>query len=92
MACDVEDCGFQMLNDNEMVTSVQEESDSVDDETDEDEDNTTATKVARPVMASGGYDYEMLAVVSRVRVLVSIKTYRAEATAARLMSSSKYFC
>ncbi|GFW58156.1 hypothetical protein TNCV_2743001 [Trichonephila clavipes] len=38
MACDAEDCGFQMLN-NEIVTSMQEESDSVNDETDEDEDN-----------------------------------------------------
>ncbi|PRD34856.1 UNVERIFIED_CONTAM: hypothetical protein NCL1_13359 [Trichonephila clavipes] len=28
-----------MLNDDEIVTSVQEESDPVDDETDEDEDN-----------------------------------------------------
>ncbi|GFY30846.1 uncharacterized protein TNCV_3120061 [Trichonephila clavipes] len=45
MACDAEDCGFQMLNDDEIVTSVQEESDPVDYRTDEDEDNTT--KVAR---------------------------------------------
>ncbi|GFV13016.1 hypothetical protein TNCV_3175511 [Trichonephila clavipes] len=35
MACD---CGFQMLNDDEIVTSVQK-SDHVDSETDEDEDN-----------------------------------------------------
>ncbi|GFW04441.1 uncharacterized protein TNCV_878101 [Trichonephila clavipes] len=33
MACNAEDCGFQMLNDDEIVTSVQEESDPVDDET-----------------------------------------------------------
>ncbi|GFY06187.1 hypothetical protein TNCV_3108661 [Trichonephila clavipes] len=33
-----EDCRFQMQKDEEIVTSVQEESDSVDDETDEDED------------------------------------------------------
>ncbi|GFV35000.1 hypothetical protein TNCV_4020801, partial [Trichonephila clavipes] len=39
MACDAEDCGFQMLNDDEIVTSVQEESSHVDDETDEGEDN-----------------------------------------------------
>ncbi|GFV14070.1 uncharacterized protein TNCV_525461 [Trichonephila clavipes] len=39
MACEAEDCGFQMLNDDEIVTSVQEESDPVDDETDEDENN-----------------------------------------------------
>ncbi|KAK0062605.1 jerky protein, partial [Biomphalaria pfeifferi] len=39
LASDAEDCGFQMLNDDEIVTSVQEESDPVDDETDEDEDN-----------------------------------------------------
>ncbi|GFV60010.1 uncharacterized protein TNCV_1401181 [Trichonephila clavipes] len=31
--------GFQMLNNDEIVTSVQEEFDPVDDETDEDEDN-----------------------------------------------------
>ncbi|PRD34021.1 UNVERIFIED_CONTAM: hypothetical protein NCL1_15866 [Trichonephila clavipes] len=46
IACDAEDCKFQMLNDDEIVTSVQEESDPVDDETDEDEDNHN-TKVAR---------------------------------------------
>ncbi|GFW15577.1 uncharacterized protein TNCV_4657171 [Trichonephila clavipes] len=34
MTCDAEDCGFQMLNDDEIVTSVQEESDTIDDETD----------------------------------------------------------
>ncbi|GFX66952.1 uncharacterized protein TNCV_4180771 [Trichonephila clavipes] len=34
-----ENCGFQMLDDDEIVTFVQEESDPVDDETDEDEDN-----------------------------------------------------
>ncbi|GFV81775.1 uncharacterized protein TNCV_1056641 [Trichonephila clavipes] len=39
MACDAEDCGFQMLNDDEIVNSVQEESDPIDEETDEDEDN-----------------------------------------------------
>ncbi|GFV83402.1 uncharacterized protein TNCV_3055491 [Trichonephila clavipes] len=44
MACDAEDCGFQMLNDDEIVTSVQEESDPVDDEMDEDEDNNENSK------------------------------------------------
>ncbi|GFX61677.1 hypothetical protein TNCV_2591201 [Trichonephila clavipes] len=39
MASDAEDCGFQTLNDEEIVNSVQEESDHVDNETDEDEDN-----------------------------------------------------
>ncbi|GFT84509.1 uncharacterized protein TNCV_3672111 [Trichonephila clavipes] len=39
MTCDAEDCGFQMLNNDEIVTSVQEEFYPVDDETDEDEDN-----------------------------------------------------
>ncbi|PRD35601.1 UNVERIFIED_CONTAM: hypothetical protein NCL1_11077 [Trichonephila clavipes] len=39
MACDAEDCGFQMLNDDEIGTSAQEESEPVDDETDEDEDS-----------------------------------------------------
>ncbi|GFT19510.1 hypothetical protein TNCV_2534041 [Trichonephila clavipes] len=38
MAYNAEDCGFQTLNDDEIVSSVQEESDPVDDETDEDED------------------------------------------------------
>ncbi|GFW16020.1 uncharacterized protein TNCV_4432931 [Trichonephila clavipes] len=38
MACDAEDCIFQMLSDNEIVISMQENSDPVDDEADEDED------------------------------------------------------
>ncbi|PRD31116.1 UNVERIFIED_CONTAM: hypothetical protein NCL1_24369 [Trichonephila clavipes] len=39
MACDAEDCGFQMINDDEIVTSVQKESNPVDDEMDGDEDS-----------------------------------------------------
>ncbi|GFX39548.1 uncharacterized protein TNCV_2102941 [Trichonephila clavipes] len=39
MVCDAEDCKFQMLNGDEIVTSVQEEYDPIDDETDEQEDN-----------------------------------------------------
>ncbi|GFV59975.1 hypothetical protein TNCV_4183451 [Trichonephila clavipes] len=39
MTCDAEGYGFQMLNDDEIVTSVPEESDPVDKETDEDEGN-----------------------------------------------------
>ncbi|GFY10400.1 hypothetical protein TNCV_1462901 [Trichonephila clavipes] len=39
MACDAEDCGFQMLHDDEIVISVQEEYYSVGDEMDEDENN-----------------------------------------------------
>ncbi|GFV44257.1 uncharacterized protein TNCV_754651 [Trichonephila clavipes] len=42
MACDAEGCGFQMLNDDEIVTSIP---DPFDDETDEYKDNTT--RVAR---------------------------------------------
>ncbi|GFW50488.1 hypothetical protein TNCV_2887911 [Trichonephila clavipes] len=42
MECDAEDCGFQMLNNDEIATSVQEESDPVDDETEEDEDNNNS--------------------------------------------------
>ncbi|GFY10112.1 hypothetical protein TNCV_1946571 [Trichonephila clavipes] len=44
MECDTEDYGFQMLNDDKIVTSVQEESDSVDDEMDEDEDDNESSK------------------------------------------------
>ncbi|GFV65328.1 uncharacterized protein TNCV_4573281 [Trichonephila clavipes] len=44
MTCDAEDCGFQMLNDDKSVTSLQEEFDPVDDETDEDEDNNESSK------------------------------------------------
>ncbi|GFX76254.1 uncharacterized protein TNCV_4036551 [Trichonephila clavipes] len=33
MACDAKDCGFQMLNDDEIVTFVQEQSGHVDNET-----------------------------------------------------------
>ncbi|GFV65717.1 uncharacterized protein TNCV_4153531 [Trichonephila clavipes] len=44
MAYDAEDCGFQMLNGEEVVTFVQEESEPVDDETDEDEDNNNRSR------------------------------------------------
>ncbi|GFX22306.1 uncharacterized protein TNCV_2951471 [Trichonephila clavipes] len=43
-ACNVEDCGFQMLNADEIMTSVREESNPVDDETNEDEDNNKSSK------------------------------------------------
>ncbi|GFV15278.1 hypothetical protein TNCV_3039271 [Trichonephila clavipes] len=51
MACDGEDCGFQMLNVDEIVSSVQEESDPVDDETDEDEDNNNNESSKGPLNA-----------------------------------------
>ncbi|GFV12338.1 hypothetical protein TNCV_1538331 [Trichonephila clavipes] len=47
MACDTKDCGFQMLNDDEIMTSVQE-SDPVDDETDGDEDNNSNERSKDP--------------------------------------------
>ncbi|GFV93229.1 uncharacterized protein TNCV_385931 [Trichonephila clavipes] len=43
MACDAEDCRFQMLNHDEIVTYVQGKSDSVDDE-DEDNNNNESSK------------------------------------------------
>ncbi|GFU66438.1 uncharacterized protein TNCV_3806811 [Trichonephila clavipes] len=42
MACEAEVCGFQLLNDDEIVTSMQEESDPVNDETDEAESNNNS--------------------------------------------------
>ncbi|GFX00509.1 hypothetical protein TNCV_2235161 [Trichonephila clavipes] len=39
MVCELEDCEFQRLNDDEIVNFLQKESDLVDDETVEDEDN-----------------------------------------------------
>ncbi|GFU23747.1 uncharacterized protein TNCV_2341341 [Trichonephila clavipes] len=46
MTCDAEDYGFQMLNDDEIVTSVQEESDYIDNETDKvkDENSNESSK------------------------------------------------
>ncbi|GFT71411.1 uncharacterized protein TNCV_970871 [Trichonephila clavipes] len=52
MACDAEGCGFQMLNDDEIVTSVQEESKPVDDETDEDENNNNNESIKGPSNAN----------------------------------------
>ncbi|GFT15763.1 uncharacterized protein TNCV_4943151 [Trichonephila clavipes] len=52
MACDAEDCGFQMLNDDEIVTSVQEESYPVDNETDEDENNNNNESSKSPSNAN----------------------------------------
>ncbi|GFU03174.1 uncharacterized protein TNCV_2720761 [Trichonephila clavipes] len=48
MACDAEDCGFQMRNDEEIVTSMQEESNPVDNETDEDENNNNNESIRGP--------------------------------------------
>ncbi|GFW14269.1 uncharacterized protein TNCV_3548581 [Trichonephila clavipes] len=53
MACDKKDCGFHMLNDDEIVTSVQEESNPVDDETDENEDNSNNESRKGPSNADG---------------------------------------
>ncbi|GFW60533.1 uncharacterized protein TNCV_568811 [Trichonephila clavipes] len=52
VACDAEDCEFQMLNDDEIVTSVQEESNPVDDEVDEDEDNNNNESSKSPSNAN----------------------------------------
>ncbi|GFV51350.1 hypothetical protein TNCV_4687131 [Trichonephila clavipes] len=46
--------GFQMLNNDEIVTSVQE-SDPVDDETDEDEDNESSKGPSRVFCVRNGY-------------------------------------
>ncbi|GFU17534.1 uncharacterized protein TNCV_5069381 [Trichonephila clavipes] len=51
IACDAEDCGFQMLNDDEIAISEQEESDPVDDETDGDEDNNNNESSKGPLKA-----------------------------------------
>ncbi|GFW55634.1 uncharacterized protein TNCV_120181 [Trichonephila clavipes] len=51
MACDAEECSFQMLNDDEIVTSVQEECHPVDDETDEDEGNNNSESSKGPSKA-----------------------------------------
>ncbi|PRD25836.1 UNVERIFIED_CONTAM: hypothetical protein NCL1_39752 [Trichonephila clavipes] len=40
MACDVEHCGFKMLNDVEIIAYVLEESDPIDDKIDEDEERS----------------------------------------------------
>ncbi|PRD36332.1 UNVERIFIED_CONTAM: hypothetical protein NCL1_09015 [Trichonephila clavipes] len=51
MACDAEVCGFQMLNDDEIGTFVQEESDSVAEETDKDENNNNNESSKGPTNA-----------------------------------------
>ncbi|PRD34929.1 UNVERIFIED_CONTAM: hypothetical protein NCL1_13099 [Trichonephila clavipes] len=44
-------CRFQMLNDDEIVTSMQEKFDPVDDETDEDEDSNNNESSKGPLNA-----------------------------------------
>ncbi|GFX56119.1 uncharacterized protein TNCV_3062051 [Trichonephila clavipes] len=51
MACNSEDCGFQMLNDDVIVTSMQEESDPEDDKMDEDKDNNNKESIKGPSSA-----------------------------------------
>ncbi|GFX62678.1 vacuolar protein sorting-associated protein 13C [Trichonephila clavipes] len=73
MACDPEDCGFQMLNDDEIVTYVQEKSDPVDDETDEDEDNNNNESSRGPSNADALSALETVdAVVEKIRLNVSV--------------------
>ncbi|GFX84005.1 uncharacterized protein TNCV_4858131 [Trichonephila clavipes] len=48
---DAEDCQFQMLNDDEIVTSVKAETEPVDDETDEYEDNSNNESSKGPTNA-----------------------------------------
>ncbi|GFV29029.1 hypothetical protein TNCV_1378801 [Trichonephila clavipes] len=52
MTCDVKDCGFQMLNDDKIVTSVQKESDPVDDKTDENDSNNNESSKSSPNAAA----------------------------------------
>ncbi|GFX50776.1 uncharacterized protein TNCV_2723601 [Trichonephila clavipes] len=61
MACYEEDCGFQILNDDEIVTSVQEESNPVDEETDEDEDNNNNESSSGVAAVAEGYRYRIVA-------------------------------
>ncbi|GFS97697.1 uncharacterized protein TNCV_2558581 [Trichonephila clavipes] len=58
MAGDAEDGGYQMLNDDEIVTSVQKETDPVDDETDEDEDTTNNESSKGPSNTNAFYVQE----------------------------------
>ncbi|GFU32456.1 uncharacterized protein TNCV_3720791 [Trichonephila clavipes] len=51
MVCDAENCGFQLLSDDEIMTSMQEEFDPVDDEIDEDEDNNNSESSKDPSKA-----------------------------------------
>ncbi|GFX59489.1 hypothetical protein TNCV_3373661 [Trichonephila clavipes] len=48
MAFHAEDCGYQMLNNDGIAPSVQEESDPVDDQTEEDEDNNSNESSKNP--------------------------------------------
>ncbi|GFT85525.1 uncharacterized protein TNCV_2891831 [Trichonephila clavipes] len=77
MACDAEDCGFQVLNDDEIVTSVQEESDTVDDETDEDKDiNNESSK--GPSNADAFYALDTYGVVRTTIRVLSYSTIAAQ--------------
>ncbi|PRD36879.1 UNVERIFIED_CONTAM: Jrkl [Trichonephila clavipes] len=69
MAFDAEDYGFQMLNDHEIMTSVQEESDPVVDETEEDEDNNNESSKS-PSNADAFSAFET-AMTATIRVLSS---------------------
>ncbi|GFW51056.1 hypothetical protein TNCV_3593381 [Trichonephila clavipes] len=60
MACDAEDCRFQMLNEDEIVTSAQEGSDPVDDEIDNDEDNNESSKGPSNVNAFSALETAMV--------------------------------
>ncbi|GFV64595.1 hypothetical protein TNCV_4965761 [Trichonephila clavipes] len=77
MAYIAEDCGFQMLNDDEIVTSLQEESNPVDDETDEDENKTKNESSKGPSNADAfsALETAMEIVRTAIRVLSSLLNY-----------------
>ncbi|GFV88462.1 hypothetical protein TNCV_1242751 [Trichonephila clavipes] len=70
MVCDAEDWGFQMLNDDESVTSAQEESDLVDNEMDEDEDKNNESRNS----SSNADVFSALETAMECRFFVFLKT------------------
>ncbi|GFV04053.1 uncharacterized protein TNCV_916771 [Trichonephila clavipes] len=78
MACDTEDYGFQMLNDDEIMTSVQEESDPVHDKTGEDENNNNNESSNGPSNADAFSALDIYGVVPTTIRLLSYSTTAAQ--------------
>ncbi|GFY13944.1 hypothetical protein TNCV_1296051 [Trichonephila clavipes] len=74
---------FQMLNDDEIVTSVHQESDPVDDESDEDEDNNNSENSKGPALVTAMEWYEQQSESCPTQLLLLKKKKRESKTLQR---------
>ncbi|GFT49208.1 uncharacterized protein TNCV_2860461 [Trichonephila clavipes] len=98
IACDAEDCELQMLTDHEIVTSMQEESDPANDETDGYEDNKNKESSKGPSNADAfsvlessmeWYEYQSECCPTQLLLLKRIRDLAAKKKSVQWYSTQK---